>query len=402
MEYIHQPDSARRLGDYLNHSLSKSWTYFRAAVAFVKRTGTRHIAEQLRAFSQKAFVELIVGIDHRGTSTEGLLDLLDAVNPSGRIIVFHNPLPFTFHPKLYIFKSPTAAEALIGSGNLTEGGMYTNYESTVQLKFDLSNPEDQAVVRSIDDELDQWSDTSAGTAHRLDPPLLKQLTSAGLVLPESALDIDELTSPAISTGRTIRDLPYPSTPFVARSVRPPPRYTTSTVGTRQSPANANTPTPTRPAPAGIFTFTNFVITLQTTDVGTGQTTSGTSRRSPEIFIPLAARNDCPEFWGWPNAFSDDPRVPGKKNRTGVRMRFGTDTIIVNMMTWPIKRDFRLRSESLRSAANVEDILHLEKAEFTEPFEYYVQIISADSDRYPSYLVHCNRQVRNSRKTYGYY
>ena len=30
------------------------------------------------------------------------------------------------------------------------------------------------------------------------------------------------------------------------------------------------------------------MTLQQTDVGTGQVTEGTSRRSPEIFIPLVA------------------------------------------------------------------------------------------------------------------
>lgn len=316
-------------------------------------------------------------------------------------MVFHNPLPFTFHPKLYIFKSPTAAEALIGSGNLTEGGMYTNYESTVQLKFDLSNPDDRAVVRSIDSELDQWSDTSAGTASELDASLLAQLTSAGLVLSEPVLDMDATTPPAISTGKTIQDLPHPPTPFVARAVRPPPGYTKPDAGTRQSPANANTPIPERPVPAGI-SAANFVITLQTTDVGTGQTTSGTSRRSPEIFIPLAARDDRPDFWGWPNDFHDDPRIPDKKDRTGVRMRFGTDTIIVNMMTWPTKRDFRLRSEPLRSAATVGDILHLKRAEYTEPFEYYVQIIPKDSDRYSSYLVHCKSRVRNSRKTYGYY
>ncbi len=38
------------------------------------------------------------------------------------------------------------------------------------------------------------------------------------------------------------------------------------------------------APRG--NFRGFVMTLQKTDVGRGQTTAGTSARSPEIFIPL--------------------------------------------------------------------------------------------------------------------
>ena len=54
----------------------------------------------------------------------------------------------------------------------------------------------------------------------------------------------------------------------------------------------------------------FVMTLQRTDVGVGQTTEGTSRRSPEIFIPLAARDFDPEFWGWPRRFTTDRDWPG--------------------------------------------------------------------------------------------
>ena len=51
----------------------------------------------------------------------------------------------------------------------------------------------------------------------------------------------------------------------------------------------------------------FAMTLQNTDVGKGQTTPGTSRRSPEIYIPLIARNFAPDFWGWPNKFIEDPK-----------------------------------------------------------------------------------------------
>ena len=112
MEFVHQPSPSNRLGDYLrdNLSLSGQWTHFRAAVAFVKRSGTRHIVSALAAFAQTRYIEIVTGIDHRGTSSEGLRDLLDAVSPSGRVIVFHNRLPFTFHPKVYLFKSSLAAD----------------------------------------------------------------------------------------------------------------------------------------------------------------------------------------------------------------------------------------------------------------------------------------------------
>ena len=42
---------------------------------------------------------------------------------------------------------------------------------------------------------------------------------------------------------------------------------------------------------------HFLMTLQRTDVGVGQTTTGTSRRSPEIFVPLSARDAAPALLG---------------------------------------------------------------------------------------------------------
>lgn len=103
LEFVRQPGQSERLGDHLKRSLGeKSWTCFRAAVAFIKHSGTRHIAPALATFAQTAKVEIIVGVDHGGTSLEGLRDLLDAVSPTGRVLVFHNRLPFTFHPKLHV------------------------------------------------------------------------------------------------------------------------------------------------------------------------------------------------------------------------------------------------------------------------------------------------------------
>jgi hypothetical protein len=143
------------------------------------------------------------------------------------------------------------------------------------------------------------------------------------------------------------------------------------------------------------------MTLQRTDVGVGQTTTGASRRSPEIFVPLAARDHAPEFWGWPDKFVEDAATAGKMDRSNVRMRLAGDIISVNMMTWPVRRDFRLRSEALRSAGDVGDILRLERA-VGKPFDYYAAIIPAGSSEYPHYDGLCVNDVRNSKKRFGYY
>ena len=154
IEFVHQPSASNRIGDRLKDNLAGPWTRFRAAIAFVKRSGTRHVAPALAAFARTRDVEIIVGIDHGGSSAEGLRDLLDAVAPTGRVIVFHNRLPFTFHPKIYLFQSAVAAELTIGSGNLTEGGLFTNYEAALHVSLGLDDPRDAAILRSIEQTLD--------------------------------------------------------------------------------------------------------------------------------------------------------------------------------------------------------------------------------------------------------
>ena len=139
-----------------------------------------------------------------------------------------------------------------------------------------------------------------------------------------------------------------------------------------------------------------------TDAGVGQTTPGAPRRSPEVFIPLKARNTNPEFWGWRDKFVEDQAEPGKWDRRGVVMRLNDATIHVNMMTWPVKHDFRLRSEALRSAGHVGDILCIEQCDDAE-YSYRVAVIPSDAEEYTEYLQRCTESVGGrSQKKWGYY
>lgn len=409
-EFIYQPAASHRLGDYVKKNLSNNeWTHFRAAVAFVRRSGTRHIATQVHEFSQNGKVEIIAGIDHHGTTADGLRDLLEAVKPNNRVIVSHNRLPFTFHPKVYLFKSSKAAELLIGSGNLTEGGLFTNYEANLRLNLELSIPDQRSILQSVEHTLDEWADTSTGVAHILDLDLLNRLIALGLV-PEKETYVAE---PDVSSDAKLsivedRSVVVETEPvdslFVSRPV--PPAPTVPKIPPFELPVMPKSLSPsviqslTSDSPAS--RISHFVMTLQRTDVGVGQTTSGTSRRSPEIFIPLSARNAFPEFWNWPGGFKSDPNRPGKQDRSGVRMRLGTSVVSVNMMTWPAKHDFRLRSEALRSAGKVGDILHLEKVDPENGYEYFAQVIPMGTSQHASFLALCTQSVRNSQKMYGYY
>lgn len=383
MDFIRQPDGSTRLGDWLTANLTGPWTHFRAAVAFAKRSGTKHIAAPLATFAGTNAVELIVGIDHRGTSEEGLRDLLHAVAPGGGLFVFHNRQPRTFHPKVYLFKSGDKAEVAVGSGNLTEGGLFTNYEAGLRLMLDMAEPADSAVLQSVESVLDHWASPTHGMSIALDNDLLDRLAKSNVVPAEA--DMAPQTRAPFAVQPDDGGIAALAALFTVRSERPPPVVPRNTsTGARSLAGN------------------RFVMTLQRTDVGVGQTSVGTSKRSPEIFIPLSARNANPRFWGWPNLFREDPTRRGKFDRTTVRMRLGGQLAEVNMMTWPDRHDFRLRSEALRSAGNIGDILRMEKVEPGVGFDYYVEVIPPGTDQYRHCMPRCNQLVQNSRKRFGYY
>jgi HKD family nuclease len=131
-QLIVQPHGDLRLGDFLNQHLQEpEWTAFKAAVAFVKYSGARQIEQNLSDFSRRGQIKLAVGVDCQGTSAEGLTALMNAVGDRGEIWVFHNETEATFHPKVYAFAGAARADVIVGSGNLTAGGLYTNYEASL-------------------------------------------------------------------------------------------------------------------------------------------------------------------------------------------------------------------------------------------------------------------------------
>jgi HKD family nuclease len=348
MEIILQPFSTESLGDLLKLALSgqdQGWTSFQAAIAFVKRSGVQHIESELQAFIERSgYVRIVVGIDQYGTSQEGLSSLLTIIGDKGEIWINHESNHYiTFHPKVYLFEREKSALLIVGSGNLTQGGLYTNDEASLIYELDLLNQDDQLFLEEVKNAFDSWCNDDLGNVKQLDEALLKELIENDYLRSEEKSRTEDEAEEEVSDqqakgdkGRAIVD----RTLLFGRGTnrrRPPVR---SRTGRKERVQIIETTVTQSDQVCG------FVMTLMRTDVGSGQTTPGTSRRSPEVFIPLTARNRHPEFWNWPDAFSEDPSKPGKFDRVGVLMRIGGEVISVNMMTWPDKHDFRLRSEAL--------------------------------------------------------
>lgn len=400
MRILIQPYGATPLGEFLKKIFEGGYGNFysfQAAVAFAKRSGVQHLSAHISETIQKGNkVRIVVGIDHQGTSQEGLEGLLECCRPDGEVWINHcNEKYITFHSKIYLFQNQSAAIAIIGSHNLTEGGLYTNDEASAIHWLNLKDKEDAKLLKELNSYFDILCKPDSENARKLNNELLQKLLKNGEVVPES-LSSEEGQS-ASTTTKPLKTLEKQEIIFAKSEIKrsaPKSRFS-KTKSAKRTTAKVK-------GIAEEAVAKGFIMTLQRTDVGSGQTTSGTSRRSPEIFIPLAARDYFPEFWGWKELFTEDPKRSGKFDRIGVKVRIGGETVTVNMMTWPIKHDFRLRSEVLRSAGNVGDILRIEKVNNSDEFDYYVEIIPAEISSYDHYLELCSNKTRNSEKIWGYY
>lgn len=139
-------------------------------VAWAKRSGIRRVRAQLEAVRDRpGTTRLIVGIDEGGATRQGL-ELAREVFSS--VHVFHDNSWRTFHPKIYLGVGADRARLLVGSNNLTAGGVYYNYEAALECV--LSLPADQALVDEVREYIDRlYADDDVCKA--LDEALLEEL-----------------------------------------------------------------------------------------------------------------------------------------------------------------------------------------------------------------------------------
>ena len=186
---LSQPDrNARAIGDSLSEALA--WSDVRRgwfAVAWAKRSGLTLIEPAVRRVrAQRHPMRALIGIDQHG-GTEEALQLALSMFSEAR--VYHDTAPFrTFHPKLYVVEGRSRARVIVGSGNLTEGGLETNYELAVETNLDLSATADSAILDDLRGWFDaRWNDRLA--SRRLTRSLITRLIAdpTVVVVPEAVV-----------------------------------------------------------------------------------------------------------------------------------------------------------------------------------------------------------------------
>ncbi len=119
------------------------------SVAFVSESGVEQLEAKLKP--HKAHLTVFAGIRNDITSFQGLrrlsqlTDDLYTVDTGSRNVLFH--------PKLYMVCGKTHSRLVIGSANLTLGGLNNNIEAGMLIDFDLANEADKAVADEIEAQL---------------------------------------------------------------------------------------------------------------------------------------------------------------------------------------------------------------------------------------------------------
>ena len=148
-----QPDaSSTNLYEFLVDALARTeFDHVTAITAWTNYRGLARVIPTLRAFRARrprGFAEIVLGIDEGGATAQGLRLAAAEFDDSW---VFSTSDDRTFHPKLYLARGPREARLLVGSNNLTPGGLFFNFESAVEfeIKLDSSDPDGEAMLASV-------------------------------------------------------------------------------------------------------------------------------------------------------------------------------------------------------------------------------------------------------------
>lgn len=151
------------------------------SVAFLNERGFALLADLLKPVAEKTTI--FAGIRNGITSGQGLLACIEcgcttyAVDTGSRSVIFH--------PKVYLAKSATEARIVLGSANLTVGGLYGNIEAGLKIIADMAVESDAALVEDLTSKVDAISDDFPQHVFQLkDKQEVLDLLKAGRVIDE--------------------------------------------------------------------------------------------------------------------------------------------------------------------------------------------------------------------------
>jgi HKD family nuclease len=268
----------------------------RIIVAWARLNGVGLLLDTLGPDLKK--VQVIVGMAGSATSAEALAHLRRACQ---RVFLFHKHHLQTFHPKVYCFDDggdpPDAAMLLVGSSNVTGGGLFSNFEANIGLRLSPGSSDTDALTfRSMVDAFDDLV-AAAFCEEITTDERIRELLEDRYLSTEARLKrraAEDATGAARHGSR--RNKPEAPPPNLPRFDLPELPVTFSDPAPPVTGVGVTRPDlVTPPVAAGRF----YVRTLTVNDV---RKLVGLQVGTFEPDIGETARDAEPDFWGWPTRF----------------------------------------------------------------------------------------------------
>ncbi len=413
VEYLSQPDV--QLGAVLTKMLGPSTPASRVVFvsAFVGLQAIMRIKDQVADLKASGTdIRFTLGIDLNGTSQEVLKELL-SWDLDVRIVKHRSP-GHTFHPKIYFFEWEHQATIIVGSNNLTEGGLFRNYEGAVRVTYRL--PEDVEHFDSARAELKRFLEPEGPTVYPLTSDLLDGLIVRGDIPKEAdariGRDVPTRRSVGQGTGGVpsfgTEDFPLPP-PLPAhlldrlvKEVRARRRsIRAAAVQPTSDPVGGTAPS-TDDQTSDLLLPAAFYMTLS---VLQGQNIPGEAR------IPLVAIEMARDFWGWPDEYTRAVGPGGNRVYWNWRPKWRIWSVEdpdrvsvqeVRMYLYESSSDFRFYVRPLVNAgADHGDVVRITRVAEPDGVEYECVLARTATLEHGQWIDYCTQPVTNSRRRFGY-
>lgn len=438
LKFLAQPYEGKQLGSELHSVLDaapppSSVTFISAFVAQQSIRRLKKRIHELRAAGTS--VRFVIGVDMGGTSREVLKEL--ATWPIEVFVYKNRKSRVTFHPKIYLVENDTRADLFVGSNNLTDGGLYTNYEGTAHITYSL--PADGELLAKAKADLSRFLSPIAPTAKLLDAAYLAQLVA----LPEIPSEEESrrrkasagLVSSSPDAGAVFDTEPLPTAPPLpkevldavlknvsdqieaqkkaAKKAAAPVKGAKAVKGAKKAAKSKAAPAPkvnvlAIPASAQVFPRAFYMELVKT---GQGKKIPGEQR------IPLEAVAAARGFWQWPFAYtkSVNPRKKGSKPGSEKRVYFNfystwrisevgnparNEVKEVRLYFYENSSDFRFYSRAIAVWGSAGDIVRIAPSD--EPgIEYDCQLAKSGSPTHAAWKALCTQTSPHTPRRYGF-
>jgi len=409
VEFISQPDI--QFGKILTELLDSNPQPRKVIIvsAFVSLQTILRLKGSILSINRNGGItRLVFGIDMGGTSQEVLKEVI-SWRTDNRVVKHRRP-GFTFHPKLYLVEWQDKSEILIGSNNVTEGGLFRNYESSARIIYD--SPDDDILYETAQQELNRFLDPIGDTTYIITDDFLNNLIEQGIIPSEAEARKnrnDSVTRPSRErqTGEPlfgVEDIEFPP-PLPANIleglVQTVRRRRAQRRTAQQEPQVESEPqiSPTDDA----ITPTSFYMTLSKLQ---GDNIPGEAR------IPLEALELAQEFWGWQEEYERVGNPRGGQGRvywnwrphwriTDVEHLENTVVQEVRMYFYENSSDFRFYARPLVNAgADLGDIVRITRIA-EDDVEFECVLARQGTPEYEEWINFCVNEVRNSSRRFGY-